>query len=307
MPQKKIPLMGKLYDVEHALNIYAYSYAAFPAHSLYDDTALEPLRSVLKECHIYLVGQVPTVDVVNIQKKDDALLISVHLADEVYDLCFDVPEGCSLQEEDDVFFLEDQNGRRFGPSSEHIFQKLHFEHRPIPFKIMYIGQAYGRDGSRSIVERLRSHKTLQKIALTSHAEGFKYEIVGLELQPGNRTVTVMNPHASNLSNTGDRIASGLEKLFGTDEKERITIYEAALIRYFQPKFNIEFKNSFPSTRMKVLSDCYEKDFSSVIAEICIEEMPYHLTTDKIPGKQTHTAIFDLHKDEDRHVFFSSGT
>jgi len=76
---------------------------------------------------------------------------------------------------------------------------------------------------------------------------------------------MFNPWANDKCRGSERIKKGLDKLFGTNEAERTTLYEASLIRYFQPPFNKEFKNSFPSTNMKVLADCYDK--VSISAEI----------------------------------------
>ena len=102
----------------------------------------------------------------------------------------------------------------------------------------------------------------------------------LAIQPDNKLFTVMNPFAQNKDEESERIRSGLDKLFNTTEQERIALYEASLIRYFRPEFNIEFKNSFPSTNLKILQDCYEKDFSAVIAEICIDDLPFSMVHDK---------------------------
>ena len=118
------------------------------------------------------------------------------------------------------------------------------------------------------------------------------------------TVTVINPRALDRSQGSERIRKGLDKLFGTDEAERTTLYEAALIRYFQPPFNTIFKNSFPSTNLKVLADCYDKDFAAVVAEISIDELPFTLFSDAIAHRSNHIAKFDLHDDEARRVFFA---
>jgi len=83
----------------------------------------------------------------------------------------------------------------------------------------------------------------------------------------------------------------------------VTLYEPSLIRHFQPPFNKEFKESFPSTNLKVLADCYDKDFSTLISEICIDELPFKMTSDAVPPSQYHTAKFDLHEDEVRQIFF----
>lgn len=125
----------------------------------------------------------------------------------------------------------------------------------------------------------------------------------LEIEPDNRMITFINPWAENKEDGNTRIAAGLDKLFGTSDAERVTLYEASLIRYFQPPFNKEFKESFPSTNLKVLADCYDKDFSALISEICIDELPFKMTSDAAAPSQYHIAKFDLHEDEARQVFF----
>lgn len=100
-----------------------------------------------------------------------------------------------------------------------------------------------------------------------------------------------------------RINAGLDKLYNTSLQERISIYEAALIRYFCPQYNKEFKDSFPSTNLKILQDCYKKDFSAVIAEINFDNLPFKIFSSSVKSSDSHMAIFDLHKDEARKLFF----
>lgn len=114
---------------------------------------------------------------------------------------------------------------------------------------------------------------------------------------------MINPFAKNNDESGARIQSGLQKLFNTTEEERVSLYEAALIRYFYPEFNKEFKDSFPSTNLKILRDCYDKDFCTVVAEICIDDLPFHLWSKTVEPKVYHIAEHNLHKDEDRRMFF----
>ncbi|MGJ4925979.1 hypothetical protein ACQR1I_11720 [Bradyrhizobium sp. HKCCYLS2038] len=84
----------------------------------------------------------------------------------------------------------------------------------------------------------------------------------------------------------------------------MSLFEAAFIRYFRPPFNDRFKDSFPSTNMKVLKESYAKDFSAVIAEINFDELPYQLFSDHIPVAHSHIANHSLHTEEERNVFFS---
>lgn len=118
-------------------------------------------------------------------------------------------------------------------------------------------------------------------------------------------ITFFNPFAQNKEQGSERIAAGLDKLFDTNDAERATLYEASLIRYFQPKFNKEFKESFPSTNLKVLADCYDKDFSAIMAEISIDELPFQLRSETIAAAPSHMAHHDLHTDAARKVFFSN--
>jgi hypothetical protein len=118
-------------------------------------------------------------------------------------------------------------------------------------------------------------------------------------------LTTFNSFAHDLSHGKERIRHGIDKLYGTTEKERVALYEASLIRYFQPRYNKEFKDSFPSTDMKVLKDCYEKDFSSIIAEISFDDLPWDLKSEQVPAAQSHIAKHSLHTAEERSMFFSS--
>jgi len=125
----------------------------------------------------------------------------------------------------------------------------------------------------------------------------------LEVEPATKLITLYSGHADDHESGDARIKSDLDKLFNIDEAERTTLYEASLIRYFQPKFNKAFKDSFPSTNLKVLADCYDKDFSAIVAEICFDVLPFKLSSQAVPPKTYQIALHDLHSDESRRVFF----
>jgi len=191
------------------------------------------------------------------------------------------------------------SGRTFSKCS-----RASAESGAIGFEVKYIGQAYGDAGSRNALDRLLKHETLQKIALRGAPAGHRITLLLLEIQPNNQLITMMIPYAQNTEDGPSRIAQGLDKLYNTSEAERISLYEAALIRYFYPDFNKEFKDSFPSTNLKILQDCYEKDFAAVVAEVCIDELPFRLWSSSVPSKLHHIAKHDLHRRDDRRIFFS---
>ncbi len=125
----------------------------------------------------------------------------------------------------------------------------------------------------------------------------------LEIQPDNRMHILFNPFADEKDEDGSRVENALASLFDTTEAEQVSLYEAAMIRYFQPKYNSIFKNSFPSTNLKVLSQCYEKDMAAVIAEFCFDEMPFSLRSDSADMRPYHIAGYNIHKKVERDIFF----
>jgi hypothetical protein len=291
------------FDIEHALSMYALSYCTIPAEAIYDKNALAPFMSVIEKCHIYLIGYTPVIEFIGAEQKNNNLELKFEVMGSQRSVSYPVPNGFSLKVDGGQAYLENSAGKKIWPKDEDIQQRLSLESKDICFEVKYIGQAYGQDGSRNAIDRLLKHETLQKIAIKGVPEGRKLTLLLLTVQSNNQVFTSINPFAKNQENGEMRIEAGLAKLFNTTEAERISLYEAALIRYFYPEFNKEFKDSFPSTNLKILRDCYKKDFCSVIAEICFDELPFQLRSSSVEPTSYHVAKFDLHKDDDRRMFF----
>lgn len=297
-------IFGKAtFDIEHALNMYALSFCTIPAEGIYDKEALAPLASVIDTCHIYLIGYTPKIEFVGAAQKDQSLLLTFEVLTQSHVVEFVLPEGLSLKADGESWYLGDDSGRRFWPGGMEMQTRLAATAGAFKFEVKYVGQAYGQDGSRNAIDRLLKHETLQKIALKGVPEGHRITLLLLAIESNNRLITSINPFAKNKDEGGTRIKQGLDKLFNTTEEERISLYEAAFIRYFYPTFNKEFKDSFPSTNLKILRDCYEKDFSAVVAEICIDDLPFRLWSNVVEPKLYHIAKHDLHKSEERRMFF----
>jgi hypothetical protein len=298
-------LEDKKFNVEHALNLFADSFSLFPAPAIYDEEALKPFKSVIERCHIYLIGKVPKVDFAGARQSDRTLFVSMEVLGKAYEINWPLLDGMNLKEENGLWYLLDEQGTRSFVTTEAKYQKLAQTHDCLRFDIQYIGQAFGADGRRNALDRLKKHETLQKIAVQGVPEGYRLELILLEVVPATRVITVFNPKAEDKTQGAERIRAGLDKLFGTDEKERVSLFEAAFIRYFRPPFNEKFKDSFPSTNMKVLKDCYAKDFSAIIAEIGFDgRLPIKLCSGQVEAKDHHIASFNLSTEEDRAVFFS---
>jgi hypothetical protein len=300
----KKDLFGKAeFDIEHALGMHAISFCTLPAKGIYDKKSLAPLMNIIETCHIYLIGYTPKIDFIDAQQKGSTLELKFEIIGKEHIVQYEIPPELSLKRDGDLYYLEGATGQRYWPNEQEMQARLNSESKAINFEVKYVGQAYGQDGSRNAIDRLLKHESLQKIALKGVPDGYMLTLLLLAVQPNNQLITTMNPFARNSDDGSARIQSGLVKLFNTSEEERISLYEAALIRYFYPEFNKEFKDSFPSTNLKILQDCYNKDFCSVVAEICFDEIPFQLWSQTVKPARYHIARHNLHKDNDRRMFF----
>jgi hypothetical protein len=298
-------VLGKsLNDVEHALSLYANSYCTLPAKFIYDKELIKQYEGVIKTCHIYMIGYLPKIELKGIDQIDQIgqeIHMEYSLEGKTRTLVLPLPVGTNLVYDDEFgYFSENEKGEKYSIPDGAINNYLA---KYSKFDVCYIGQAYGTDGTRNALDRLLKHETLQKISLTGTPEGCELSLLLLEVKSSNKLITALNPFAETKDNDGSRVKAGLDKLYSTTEQERISLFEASFIRYFSPQFNKEFKNSFPSTNLKVLQDCYDKDFSAVFAEICFDELPFQLCSESIEAKYDHIAKHDLHKEKDRKAFF----
>lgn len=172
-------------------------------------------------------------------------------------------------------------------------------------KVVYVGQAYGESGERDAITRLKSHSTLQKILSDINATDYNQEVlICLFRYSDPRYILSMDGHG-NPKITGDVDLNRASTLMSTppEEKNNITVVEASLIRFFQPKYNKIFKDSFPSTNQKMLHHCYNYDFSGIVTEIDTEDLSISLFSDYVKSSWHHIAKFDLHNETDRRKFF----
>ena len=300
MDKLKKTLESKLFDVEHALSMYATSFCTLPAEYIYEKEMLKQYEDVIKRCHIYMIGYLSKATLISIKQKPGKLEFEYTIAGEKQNIYLALPDGYSLQFDEAGYYVLDSDGNKRSIPQDYVNAELS---KYLQFDVRYIGQAYGKNGNRNALDRLLKHETLQKIALKPKPENTTLSLLLLEVEPNNRLITAMNPFAKEQDDSGVRIKAGLDKLFNTTEQERISLYEASLIRYFYPQFNKEFKDSFPSTNLKVLQDCYQKDFSAVFAEINIDELPFKLYSEKVALSHYHCAKHDLHEDAMRKAFF----
>lgn len=295
-------LPQRLFDVEHALALHAHSYVHMPAFAIYEDELIAKYVDIMRDCHIYLIGYAPKLFLDDIRQEGKTLLTKVIVDDKAYTLDWQLADGDKLVVDKGLYYVLSLGGNRFFPSDELVIQRIGTA-AELVFDVQYVGQSYGKDGSRNALDRLKKHETLQKIAIRGIPPGKNLTLLMFEILPMTKIISVFNPNTQDQSHGEARIKNGLDKLYGTSAQERVSLYEASLIRYFQPKFNKALKDSFPSTNLKVLKDCYDKDFAAIVAEICIDELPFLLASEQVPKHRYHIIHHPLHSAEERRMFF----
>lgn len=295
--------MSKMrFDTENVLNLFAEANIILDAQQLYDDEFHKQYAAAAEDHHIYMIGFTPLIKFEGATQQDDVGFFKYTIDDVVYELPIELPAGAFVKNDNGTYILL-PDGRKVFPSSKTIEMALSARYGGLDFHVLYVGQSYGKDGSRNALVRLEKHETLQKIAINGIPEGKRLSILLVKIMQGTRVITYFNPFAKEKDVNGDRLDMGFDKLYGTNEAERTTLYEASFIRYFQPKYNKIFRDSFPSTNMKTLADCYEKDIQSIAAEFNFDDFGFHLCSEAVPKSQYHVASHNLHAAEDRKFFF----
>ncbi|MGN2718603.1 hypothetical protein ACTFQF_16395 [Aliivibrio fischeri] len=152
-------LKKSMFDVEHALSLYATSFFYLPAKLLYDKGRLKQYEDISKKCHIYIIGYLPKTKLLRgYQEKQDAVL-EFEIGSVKHDFKLPLPNGCRLESDDVGPYVVNEQGQKFAISEEaiNLFLQQHSK-----FEVKYVGQAYGKDGSRNAIDRLMKHETLQR-------------------------------------------------------------------------------------------------------------------------------------------------
>ena len=193
------------------------------------------------------------------------------------------------------------------PSSliDHIPHESNIESDILDYEILYIGQAYGKNGKRTALDRLASHETVQKIythALTNNPDSdiwvmlTRFSQISTLFSFGGDLV--VHPEIS------DEEEKKIDHFFKNkglkfSEKQKINFTEAALIRHFEPLYNTEFKYTFPNKTHNSYKECYSLDIRALTIELDTSEMIRHIYTKKSGRKKYHREMFEFENDEDR--------
>ncbi|QMW04521.1 hypothetical protein [Spirosoma foliorum] len=184
----------------------------------------------------------------------------------------------------------------------------------LDYEILYIGQSYGEAGNRTAIDRLISHSTLQKIyneAIIKHPDSEIWLMLSSFAQTNiSSTNGQITARTENESLDRERFINFMDTKFS--EQQKINFTEAALIRAFQPKFNIEYKNTFPNPAHSSYNECYKLDLNGIAIEIDLSSMNRWLYSDHKPRglnddlvRYWQHDVFYFVTDDDRYKIFNN--
>lgn len=273
---------------------------------------------IVEACHIYLICRRPATSYdPNTFAFDGAKLtgkLNYKIDGKSHELPFDVPfeltDGATTvrlspyPHRDIETFLPDGESVRHVPASMMATGMAQVDALR-NLEVLYVGQAYA-EGRRSALDRLKSHSTLQKILADVVHKMPDDEILLLTFEyVPYRVITWMDGTDKNAirdESDSARFTSILDNPLS--EYQQICLVEAGLIRYFTPPYNEIYKASFPAADQKILSSCYELDFSALIVEINTEELRMQLFSKQVAADGHHIAKFDLVDPKMRRSFFT---
>ncbi len=312
-------LPPRKYFSEISLGLHTRNAVAVPPNELMSGKSIpEDAQSLIDLCHIYLICKRPAFQI-EPYSFEYSLPISSgvlvrRLAGKVEKHSFRFPLRCAEGGHVSVseyphreligYDAQGQEDRRW-PASMLALRAAVIDRTINDFEVLYVGQAFG-DGTRTAFDRLQSHSTLQKVLADTSYNNPDDEVLLFMFEYGPAVAFVsMDGRANDAELNEDEDWQHIQNVLDNPPNQRaeISIAEAGLIWYFRPKYNIKFKDSYPSSDLKTLEDCYNLDLAGIVVEINSEEFPARLwSTHRAPGHH-HIAQFDLHDPEKRRTFF----
>ncbi|MEQ9377554.1 MAG: hypothetical protein RIG68_20370 [Imperialibacter sp.] len=292
------------YDSEYSIGMYLSKYQFLQQTELELFAKNQNTFTDATPCHIYFILKRSKLSLDSTYFKEEPNYVEVkyfiHEQEKKHERLLRIPKPTELKNLElgteypfDFFKVTDngENNANFKLSA--ILDILHpkqYQAEPLlDYEVLYVGQAFGTDGKRTAIDRIGSHSTLQKIyseamqrnpdseiwLMLSHFEEQRFGAmngniimpVENEKEQMERFAKFMNPSSSNFS-----------------EDQKINFTEAALIQAFLPKYNKEFKGTFPSPNHTSYKECYDLDVNGIVVELDTTNVARWLYSDKLPRR-----------------------
>jgi hypothetical protein len=173
-------------------------------------------------------------------------------------------------------------------------------------EVLYVGQAFGKNGERITIDRLKKHEKAQRVYFDTQDKFPDEEIWFLSLTFEPTLVTVFDPRTFYDQSQMQEDLNQQYKI-QTDPipfDQQITILEASLITYFgTSEYNKEYLH-FPSKTHTKYNKLYKLDFNSVGFELSTSIILSKLFSKKVNANYHHYERYFLHNETERKEMLS---
>lgn len=320
------------YSCEFGLGVYCSYKTLIPVENL------DLLERDTTKYHTYAILSTPKISIKNLSKNSNGLNFTLvkHFGenDKEYQLenidilGFDIdytkaeitlkyPYSTLTIEFDEKYFNDFYKSKKIPISKSEFlkYRKLIIDNQMIfnafvkenknEMEIMYIGQAYGKKGNRTALDRLKSHEKLIEILSKCNSEYPNERIYILLMQMNSQIVSGFNGISNQFMYSEEKSQKHLKDVMSNLPKENqiINITEAAMINYFKPEYNKDFVNNFPSVKHKGYRQYYDLDYNCITIELDMEFQgaPYLelYTTNNRLSSPFQAIEYDLFNDPNR--------
>lgn len=307
---------------EFAIN----SYASKMTVTQYDDLDLLKKQNLFDEdnpCHIYAICRRPRVRILKdkFECKGDSLKMDfkIQYQDDYSDLELEIenPFGnLNVEIESEyphsTFNFVTERGKIKAKTASflHGLPRHTYNGDFLDLEVLYIGQSYGVDGARTAPERLKKHETLQAIYAEALGKNPDQEIWLMLFSFSQLGLTIFDGRTKFNEEEREQDIGRATEFFhkfttgGLTEQQFINFTEAALIRYFKPKYNKDYVNTFPNPSHTTYTECYDLDINSVAIELStMDKVNIMVYSEHVKKEMIHIGQFLLQNKEERKSMF----
>lgn len=272
-------------------------------------------------CHIYMITRRPRITIdpnrFHIDKSQIIFPFRIQRRDQYEDLMITVPnkyQTTNIKISSDYpynyLILKENERRIFSGKTYILLHQFGYQYKDyLNLEVLYIGQSYGVDGARTAPERLQNHSTLQSIYAEAMTKNPDFEIflilASFEqylLASFDGTMKIDKEKSQKDKIHLDNVIESVYRK-GLNKQQVINFTEAALIRYFKPPYNIEYKNTFPNPAHSTYSECYDIDLNTISIEVDTRYINCQLFSETVDPKWIHLQDFFLHSKKERKNMF----
>jgi len=283
------------------------------------DFEIEEVKNTLRQypCHVYMICSRPRITIkpksIKITKNKYSFTFVKHFPKKVtYEKCefenkynfrtYELSDSCNN------IYVFNEKGDTVSHGKTSLLYPLCINKYDdvLDLNILYIGQAFGRNGQRLASERLLSHSTLQSIYSDFSDKKPTDEIWFILWQFAPYYISMLGAPTKDAKIGFDESYEQFEKVLGESIPidQKVTITEAILIKHFNPIYNKEYKTTFPKNYHSSYNFCYQLDLNSACFELETRDLFARLYSEQIRPDFFHFGMFSLHSEDERKNVFN---